>query len=224
MSQGAIIAGAFVMAICCSSSSAAMLMMGGDEEKTTTTTTTPTGPGPTGPPSPYSVRDAWTGANDWGEGNAVYLDRHTLDCGDDGLNEFKFVRPSTEQIEYSYKCLEGINSPADIVKDSGANDWGEGNAIFLDRHTVDCGTKPITKFRLGRPTPSEIRYDYTCNSKDVTGACRDVNTEWNDEGDGKSIYLDRHDVKCDAGEVITKFKLGRDGQGKYRYDYKCCKM
>jgi hypothetical protein len=173
---------------------------------------------------PYSVRDAWTGANEWGEGNTIFLDRHTLDCGDDGLNEFKFVRPSTEQIEYSYKCLEGINSPADIVKDSGANDWGEGNAIFLDRHTVDCGTKPITKFRLGRPTPSEIRYDYTCNSKDVTGACRDVNTEWNDEGDGKSIYLDRHDVKCDAGEVITKFKLGRDGQGKYRYDYKCCKM
>ena len=47
MSQGAMIAGAFVVAVCCSSSSAAMLMMGGDEEKTTTTT--PTGPGPSSP-------------------------------------------------------------------------------------------------------------------------------------------------------------------------------
>jgi hypothetical protein len=45
MSQGAIIAGVAVMAICCSASSAAMLMMGGDEEKTTTTTT-PTTPAP----------------------------------------------------------------------------------------------------------------------------------------------------------------------------------
>jgi hypothetical protein len=41
MSQGAMIAGVAVMAICCSASSAAMLMMGG-----TTTTTTPTTPAP----------------------------------------------------------------------------------------------------------------------------------------------------------------------------------
>src|SRR6056300_84803 len=40
MSQGAIIGGVAVMAICCSVSSAAYVMMGGDEEKTTTTTTT----------------------------------------------------------------------------------------------------------------------------------------------------------------------------------------
>ena len=47
MSQGAIIAGAFVLvAVCCSSSSAAMLMMGGDGEETPSTSgsTTPTGP------------------------------------------------------------------------------------------------------------------------------------------------------------------------------------
>ena len=50
MSQGAIIAGAFVMAVCCSTSSAAMLMMGGDEEKTTTGPgPSSPGPGPTGP-------------------------------------------------------------------------------------------------------------------------------------------------------------------------------
>jgi hypothetical protein len=44
MSQGAIIGGVAVMAICCSVSSAAYVMMGGDEEKTTSTT------GPAGPP------------------------------------------------------------------------------------------------------------------------------------------------------------------------------
>jgi len=50
MSQGAIIAGAFMMAVCCSASSAAMLMMGGDEEKTTTGPgPSSPGPGPTGP-------------------------------------------------------------------------------------------------------------------------------------------------------------------------------
>jgi hypothetical protein len=43
MSQGAMIAGVAMVAICCSVSSAAYVMMGGDEEKT------PAGPGPAGP-------------------------------------------------------------------------------------------------------------------------------------------------------------------------------
>ena len=55
MSQGVIIAGVAMVAICCSSSSAAMLMMGGEEEKKKTTTTTPTGPGSTGPTTSASL-------------------------------------------------------------------------------------------------------------------------------------------------------------------------
>lgn len=153
----------------------------------------------------------------------IYLDRHTLDCGDDGLNQFRLGRPTGNQIQYKYKCLDGINSPANINKDTGSNDWGGGNTIFLDRHNVNCDKNPIAKFRLVRPAGDKIRYDYTCNSKQVSGACRDVNTGWNQESN-MNIYLDRHDVKCDAGEVITQFKLNRDGQGKFRYDYKCCKM
>ena len=52
MSQGAMIAGAFILVVVCCSSSLAMLMMGGDEKKTTTpttstTSTTSTTPAPT---------------------------------------------------------------------------------------------------------------------------------------------------------------------------------
>ena len=171
----------------------------------------------------YKLRDAQTPANDWGGGNMIFLDRHTLDCGDDGLNQFRLGRPTDTQIQYKYKCLDGINSPANINKDTGSNDWGGGNTIFLDRHNVNCDKNPIAKFRLARPAGNKIRYDYTCNSKKVSGACRDVNTGWNQESN-MNIYLDRHDVKCNAGEVITQFKLNRDGKGKFRYDYKCCKM
>jgi len=50
MSQGAMIAGVAMVAICCSVSSAAYVMMGGDEEKTTTLNGPgPAGPGPAGP-------------------------------------------------------------------------------------------------------------------------------------------------------------------------------
>ena len=226
MSTGAIIGiGVLVVMVCCSSSSAAM-MMGGDDNGSGTGGSggSTGGSGGSTTPSGYSLRDAQTPANDWGEGNIVYLDRHTVDCDDDGLNQFKLGRPQEDQINYSYKCLEGINSPANINKDTGANDWGEGNSVYLDRHTVDCGDKPIARFVLVRPTEGEIRYDYTCNSKTVSGACRDANTGWNEEGEGNSVYLDRHDAKCNADEVITRFNLVRDGQGKFRYDYKCCKM
>ena len=171
----------------------------------------------------YSLRDAQTPANDWGGGNSIFLDRHTLDCGDDGINQFKLGRPKNNQIQYSYKCVEGVNSPANINKDTGANDWGGGNAIFLDRHNVDCGKNPISKFRLVRPKPNQIRYDYTCNSAEVKGQCRDANSGWNQESN-MNIYLDRHNVACKDTEVITQFKLNRDGKGKFRYDYKCCQF
>jgi hypothetical protein len=228
MSQGAMIAGAIGVMLCCSASSAAA-MMGGSEEPKVKPKVEPKAQKKADPeedptPAPtYTLLDAQTPANDWGGGNMIFLDRHTLDCGDDGLNQFRLGRPTGNQIQYKYKCLDGINSPANINKDTGSNDWGGGNTIFLDRHNVNCDKNPIAKFRLVRPEGHTIRYDYTCNSKQVSGACRDANTGWNQESN-MNIYLDRHDVKCDTGEVITQFKLNRDGQGKFRYDYKCCKM
>ena len=254
MSKTPIIIGVVILMVLCLISSVTYAMMGGEETtsavtpvstpapkpastaastaapKPASTAASTAAPKPASTPAPkaapvptYKLRDAKTPSNDWGGGNMIFLDRHTLDCGDDGLNQFKLGRPSGNRIQYSYKCLEGINSSANIKKDTGANDWGGGNTIFLDRHNVNCGKNPITKFRLVRPAGNKIRYDYTCNSKKVGGACRDVNTGWNQESD-KNIYLDRHNVKCNPNEVITQFKLNRDGKGKFRYDYKCCKM
>lgn len=164
----------------------------------------------------------YTGANDWGGGNSIYLDRHNLDCGDDGLSRFKLERPSGNRIRYAYTCKEGINS-AGTNKNTGTNDWGGGNTVYLDRHNVDCGTKPIAQFKLVRPAGNKIRYDYRCSNRPSTGPCRGANTGWNQES-SQNIYLDRHNVQCNSDEVITQFKLNRNGQGKFRYDYKCCKM
>lgn len=152
----------------------------------------------------------------------VYLDRHDVTCGDDGLLQFKLERPSEHEINYKYSCLEGINSESES-KDTGTNDWGRGNTIFLDRHNVDCGKKPIAQFKLTRPQDNTIRYDYKCSKKEATGACRDVDTGFNDEHPW-NIFLDRHNVICEDDEVVTRFQLKRNGSGKFRYDYKCCKM
>jgi hypothetical protein len=168
------------------------------------------------------LRQQLTPSNDWGGGNMIYLDRHSVDCGNDGLNQFKLERPSGNRIRYRYLCKEAINSSGKN-KNTGSNDWGGGNTIYLDRHNVDCGTKPIARFRLVRPAGNKIRYDYRCSNKSSTGVCRNANTGWNQES-SRNIYLDRHNVRCNSDEVITQFKLNRNGKGKFRYDYKCCKI
>ena len=170
----------------------------------------------------YLYRGRRTRANDWGGGKSIYLDRHDVDCGNDGLNNFRLYRPRSNQIAYTYGCLEGINAGR-TNKNTGTNDWGGGNTIFLDRHNVNCGNNPIARFRLVRPAGNKIRYDYSCSKANSTGKCTNKNTGWNQES-WQNIYLDRHNVKCGTNEALTRFQLRRTGKGKFRYDYRCCKM
>jgi hypothetical protein len=46
------------------------------------------------------------------------------------------------------------------------------------------------------------------------------NTGWNDYGGGHIHYLDRHDVSCNYGEILTEFQLVKDGD-KMKYEYTC---
>lgn len=171
----------------------------------------------------HTIAERQTNADYWGDGNAIYLDRHDVTCNGDGLVAFQLTRPSANALQYRYACKGGLDMPNQENKNTGANDWGGGNTVYLDRHNVDCGKKPITQFRLIRPQADQLRYDYTCGNRLTEGACRDANTGWNDESNS-SIYLDRHRVECNNNEVLTQFKLNRNGAGKFRYDYKCCKF
>ena len=48
-----------------------------------------------------------------------------------------------------------------------------------------------------------------------------LNTACNDGGGGNTIYLDRQNVQCPAGSVMSKFHLQECGGAEYRYDYSC---
>jgi hypothetical protein len=172
---------------------------------------------------PFSLRKRTTPSNDWGNGNLIFLDRHALDCGDDAINKFHLRRPAGNRINYNYECLEGVNSSKSGWKYTGTQPDGGGNTIFLDRHNVNCGDKPIVDFKLQRPSGNTIRYAFKCSNRKAEGVCRDLNTGWNQES-AQNIYLDRHNVTCAPNEAITRFQLKRDGKGKFRYDYKCCAM
>lgn len=177
---------------------------------------------------PYTNTSAKdTPDNFWGGGNSIYLDRHRLNCGRGGIQRFQLKRPSGTKLDYKYTCVPGVNASQSGWKNSGTNDWGGGNMIYLDRHTVNCGRKPISDFRLVRPAWNKIRYDYRCSNRNAAGDCRNTATGWNTPNKS-TIYLDRHNVKCKPNEVLTKFRLRHNGQSgsakKIRYDYTCCAM
>ena len=178
--------------------------------------------------NPYAKTSAKnTKDNDWGNGNSIYLDRHRLNCGKGGIQRFQLKRPSKTKLDYKYTCVPGVNASQSGYKYTASNDWGNGNMIYLDRHKVNCGKKPISDFQLKRPAGNKIQYKYRCSNRNAAGDCRNTATKWNTPS-SSTIYLDRHDVKCKPSEVLPQFRLRHNGKPgsarKIRYDYTCCAM
>jgi hypothetical protein len=125
-------------------------------------------------------------------------------------------------IAYEFGCLTGLGITETTEKETEADvDGDPPHSVYLERHTVDCGNKPITQFRLHRKDGDKIQYKYQCGDT-TSNSCRDVTTEYNDQGGGNVIYLNRHDIKCNEGEYLSKFRLNAGDNDKYRYEYKCC--
>ena len=108
-----------------------------------------------------------------------------------------------------------------VSKDTGYNDGGSGNTIYLDRHNVNCDTNAIKRFQLVRNGNGDIRYDYTCSAGGDLQSSVNKDTGFNDDGGGRVIYLDRHDVNCGDNAALAQFQLAGSGKGTYRYNYQC---
>ncbi|NOU49465.1 hypothetical protein HG263_02745 [Pseudoalteromonas sp. JBTF-M23] len=160
-----------------------------------------------------------TQANDDGQGNMVFLDRHHLNCGSDALNSMHLYRPTPTQIAYEYGCTNMANSSSNTMY-TQANDDGGGNVVFLDRHTVNCEGKGIQYLHLERPTSNTIRYHYTCGNK-VLFDVKDYFTNADEDGGGNAVYLDRQNVSCPNESVLSYLRLERPTSNTIRYHYKC---
>src|SRR6056300_1366186 len=179
----------------------------------------------------YTLTDkpSITGFQTNGSGKVYYLDRHHVNCNNDGLRRFQLKtvnQPDGENntIAYEFGCLTGLGITETTGKETTLDvDGDPPHTVYLDRHTVDCDNKPITQFRLHRNSDGDkIHYKYSCGNTIPSNSCRDVTTEYNDQGAGNVIYLNRHNVKCDEGEYLSKFRLDADDNdttGKYRYEY-----
>ncbi len=161
----------------------------------------------------------------------IHLDRHNVTCGDDGLVGFSLKKTGNNKMLYEYTCRDDINTPLEAQKNTGSNDWGNNNTIYLDRHTMDCGKKAIGEFKLTRPANNKIMYNYKCSGKATTGTCREdlmVTSTKTGHGNNKTTSLDDVHPKCNDDEVLTKARFLRHNPntpsetGSYKYT--CCKM
>lgn len=168
-----------------------------------------------------------TPSNDGGGGNAIYLDRHDINCGNNGINRLYYKRTGDNTFQYQYNCTNGGVLDPNLIKTATPfNDEGGGNTIYLDRHNADCGdNKVMTRVHLNRDQAGKYQIEYNCatNKQSQKLKCRNVSTQMNDYGNGNSIYLDRHNIVCDNNEAISQLRLVRSADGlKYQYQYTCC--
>ena len=106
-----------------------------------------------------------TGLNDIGGGNSIYLDRHQLDCGEDGaIAQFQLADNDSSKFQYNYKCIKIGEPMTSRMVTTPANDYGGGSALFLDRHNVSCADDEVMNyFTLYRPSDTQIAYRYRCS-------------------------------------------------------------
>lgn len=160
-----------------------------------------------------------TPANDDGQGNFVFFDRHHVDCGNNGLSSLHLLRPTSTQIAFEYSCTQLSNAGSTDAY-TPANDDGAGNVIFLDRHTLNCEGKGMQFMHLERTSATTVQYRYKCSDKALSNL-NDYFTPANEDGGGNAVYLDRHYVSCPNNEILSYLRLERPSGNTMRYHYKC---
>ena len=183
-------------------------------------------PAPTRAPEGFTRSTAQTPWNDEGKGLSIYLDRHDVACpAKSGMSGFKLVRKGDGNYREEYSCLTGTDFGDSVALNTPANEWGGGNAVYLDRHTVGCPTGTVmNQWKLRRPKTNEIQFDFKCSNVPGLNKCENLSTPWNDDGKGNAVYLDRHQIECPQNKMLTTWKINRkaDDLTKWRYDYTCC--
>ena len=97
--------------------------------------------------------------------DAVYLNRQVVSCKNNFIIGFQLKRQG-DDIGYSHIC--GENSSVKLCYEASAafetDGGGEGNAIYLDRHNVDCSNNYIlSTFKLIRSIDKDHwRYNFQC--------------------------------------------------------------
>ena len=88
---------------------------------------------------------------------------------------------------------------------------GQGNTdvVYLDRHNINCNGTGLNQLHLNTNGPSNtiLQFDYTCVSGGNLSSGVQLYTAWNSYSTNSVLYLDRHDIACGSGSVMTNLQL-----------------
>ena len=103
------------------------------------------------------------------------------------------------------------------------NEDGGGHSAYLDRHGPDCGNEAINQFQLERSSVGpQYQYRYTCSTGGFnTPISRNSTNAAENGGRGNTVYLDKQNVNCGPGHVLTYFQYANLPGNKSKYDFSC---
>ena len=154
-------------------------------------------------------------------GNTVCLDRHNLDCGSKGvIRRLQFKNTVDGKAKYEYTCSNLLEDRTrELAPQNTLYNQQSSNSAYLDRHYVNCQKGSISQVNLDRDGKGNFRYNYKCNLAPVADITTH-STPLNDDGGGNSAFLDRHNIRCPVGKVLTGFKMVDTGN-QIQYNYRC---
>merc|ERR1719502_1618834 len=163
-----------------------------------------------------------------------YLDRQHVACGgDEAFVSVAVTRSgcSGNQMRYRFGCTE-VPAQSSRQEMSSCSPMDGNDLQYLDRQNVACGTgEAMTSFVVTREGcgGNDMRYKYECaslvgmtsafalatSSNEQTG-CNTMDSE-------KLQYLDRQNLQCPDGKLMTSFRVVRTGCGgqDMRYAFSC---
>ena len=181
-----------------------------------------------------------TGYNDRGGGNPVYLDRHNVDCAhasiapDSALHRFKIDVENGDRVRYSYECCAARNglTSCDSFEtgnfDLDGNNWGAlANAGWDSGTGTSSGwdsctaNQAMSQWKFA-PSGGQFKIEHKCC--DVKAGLRDCSVKTTGmNGIGNDImFLDRHNLECDADQIMADWVQRTDGSNA-QFAYTCCK-
>lgn len=146
---------------------------------------------------------------------------------------------SNGNLYYRGWCLGGLpnggtgeEKTTEYVSLTSDEHWTEK----MKKMDMDCRGQPIQGYQYETAgNGSRLRAKYTCSSAPINSeSCRDIDvgTPWMGVNRNKPRHKDggvlsainRQDLNCGSGQVLTSIKYGEDDAGNVRYKGRCCSL
>ena len=112
-----------------------------------------------------------------------------------------------------FVSAESRTTPAQVYQGSGSYN--------LSKHDINCNNKAINRMKMSS-NDKDMYFDYSCSAGVNLGTPVPTASNLDIAGGGHSIFLDRQNINCGDGKVLTQVKYEKPGEeDKVMYKYQC---